>query len=168
MLLCLICSCAKGESALNVKISPPDKNMIDLISGIYEDSQLLEIVKYNGSISELNVQYPIQCLREDNGTYRVSYLGDEKVAILLFDDSGNRILGNIYSAQQLKSDFSGLVKGQALEKVRAIDPNGEYLFLYTGRNDTPKVSSHYTKDGYLITIEYDASNTIIGIKQELI
>ena len=67
-----------------------------------------------------------------------------------------------------KSDFDKLVKGQSLDEVRAIDPNGEYLFLYTGRNDAPKVSSHYTKDGYLITIEYDVSNVITSINEELI
>ncbi len=55
-----------------------------------------------------------------------------------------------------------------LEEVRAIDPDGEYLFLYTGRNDVPKVSSHYTKDGYLITIEYDESNAVVSVEQELV
>ena len=100
--------------------------------------------------------------------YRVSYLGDESVVIFLFDGSGNRLFGSTYSTQLLKSDFDKLVKGQSLDKVRAIDPNGEYLFLYTGRNDTPKVSSHYTKDGYLITIEYDASNVITSINEKLI
>ena len=100
--------------------------------------------------------------------YRVSYLGDERIAVLLFDSSGNKILGNTYRTQLLKSDFNGLAKGQSLDAVRAIDPNGEYLFLYTGRNDTPKESLHYTKDGYLITIQYDASCSIISINEELI
>ena len=100
--------------------------------------------------------------------YRVSYLGHGSIAVFLFDSSGNKIWGNTYSTQLLKSDFDGLVKGQSLDEVKAIDPNGEYLFLYTGRNDTPKVSSHYTKDGYLITIEYDVSNVIISINEELI
>lgn len=168
ILLCLLCSCAKGGSELKVKISPSDKSIIDLTSRIYDDSQLLEIVKFSGSISELNIQYPIECLRDNSGIYRVSYLGDGNIAILLFDDSGNKLLGNIYGAEQLKSAFDGLVQGQSLEDVRKIDPEGEYLFLYTGRNDTPKVSSHYTKDGYLITIEYDAFNTIININEELI
>ena len=168
VLLFLLCSCAKGGSDLKIEISPSDKSLIDLVSRIYEESQLLEIAKCNGLMNELNAKYPIECLREDNGTYRASYLGDGNIAVILFDDSGNRLLGNIYSTQLLKSDFDGLVEGQLLDEVRVIDPNGEYLFLYTGRNDTPKVSSHYTKDGYLITIEYDALNTIISIKDELI
>ena len=168
ILLFLLCSCAKGGSYLKIEISPSDKSLIDLASKIYDEAQLLELAKFNGSIDELNAQYPIECLREDNGMYRVSYLGDGSIAIFLFDGSGNRFFGSTYSTQLLKSDFDGLVKGQSLDEVRAIDPNGEYLFLYTGRNDTPKVSSHYTKDGYLITIEYDVSNVIISINEELI
>lgn len=167
-LLLLLCSCDGDENCMNVKISPSEKSLFDLATKIYEDSQLLELVKFSGKINELNNQYPIECLRNINGVYRASYLGDGSVAVLLFDDSGNRLSGNIYSTQLLTSDFDGLAKGQLLSEVRAIDPNGEYLFLYTGRNDTPKVSSHYTKDGHLITIAYDASNVIISINEELI
>ena len=168
VLVILICSCAKGGSNLKIEISPSDKSLVDLASKIYDETQLLELTKFNGSMNELNTKHPIECLRQDNGTYRVSYLGDGSIAVLLFDDSGNRLSGNIYSTLLLKSDFDSLVKGQLLDEVRLIDPNGEYLFLYTGRNDTPKVSSHYTKDGYLVTIEYDVSNVIISINEELI
>ena len=166
--LFLLCSCAKGENDFKFEISPQDKSLIDLASKVYDEPQILELVKFNGSIYELNAQYPIECLREGNGTYRASYLGNERIAIFLFDDSGNKLLASTYSAQVFKSNFDELAKGQSLTEVRLIDPNGEYLFLYTGRNDTPKVSSHYTKDGYLITIEYDASNNIISINEELI
>ncbi len=168
MMLFMICSCAKGGSDLNIEISPPDKSLVDLASKIYDETELLEFMKFNGSLNELNTKYPIECLREDHGMYRVSYLGDGNLAIFLFDSSGNKLFGSIYSTQSLKSDFDRLVKGQSLDEVRAIDPNGEYLFLYTGRNDAPKVSSHYTKDGYLITIEYDVSNVITSINEELI
>lgn len=168
VMILVICSCAKGESDLNIEISPPDKSLVDLASKTYNETELLELTKCNGSLNELNIKYPIECLREDNGMYRVSYLGNESIAIFLFDGSGNRFFGSTYFTQLLKSDFDGLVKGQSLNEVRAIDPNGEYLFLYTGRNDTPKISSHYTKDGYLITIEYDVSNSIISINNELI
>lgn len=168
ILLCLLCSCTTGGNDLKVKISPSDESLIQLASKIYEDPQLVEITQFNGVMNELNIRFPIECLREYNGNYRVAYLGIEKIAILTFDDSGNKILGNIYKVEKLKSDFEGLIRGQSLEEVQKIDPHGEYLFLYTGRNDTPKISSHYTKDGYLITIEYDDSSVIIDITQELI
>ena len=119
-------------------------------------------------MNEMNAKFPIECLRKKNSIYRVSYLGDGNIAVLLFDDSGNRVSGNIYSTPLLKSNFDNLKKGQLLDEVRVIDPGGEYLFLYTGRNDIPRMSSHYTKDGYLITIEYDASDKIRNINEELI
>lgn len=168
VLLFLICSCDKGGSNLKIETSPSDKSIVDLVSHTYDETQLLELANFNGSINELNSKYPIECLRENNGTNRVAYLGDGSVAVLLFDDSGNRLLGNIYSTHLLKSDFDRLVIGQSLDEVRVIDPNGEFLFLCTGRNDAPKISTHYTKDGYLITIEYDVSNVIISINEELI
>ena len=168
VMLLMICSCTKGGSDLNIEISPPDKSLVDLASKTYDETELLELMKFDGLLNELNVKYPIECLREDNGMYRVSYLGDESVVIFLFDGSGNKLFGRTYSTQLLKSDFDKLLKGQSLDEVRAIDPNGEYLFLYTGRNDTPKESLHYTKDGYLITIQYDASCSIISINEELI
>ena len=166
--LFVLCSCAKGDNNVRIEISPSDKSLIDLSTHIYDESQLLELVRFDGTINELNMQYPVDCLREDNGTYRASYLGDESVAILLFDEDGNRLLGKTYGTPLEKSDFDGLVKGQFLEDVISIDPNGEYIFLYTGSNDVPKVSYHYTKDGYLITIEYNDFNSIISINQKLI
>lgn len=191
ILLCVLCSCAEGGSSLETKTSPAkepssdfvsetyesnsetetfssEKPLVDLVSKTYNEAQLLEIVKYNGSMDELNAQYPIECLREREGVFRVAYLGENSVAVVLFDNSGNKILGGVHSTLKRKSDFSCLSKGQPLEDVRGIDPDGEYLFLYTGRNDAPKESTHYTKDGYLITIEYDDSNTIIGIEEEFI
>ena len=168
VLMTLICSCSKGGNNLKIETSPSEKSLVDLASEIYDEAQLLQLAKFNGSMNELNTEHPIECLREDNGTYRVSYLGDGSVAVLLFDSSGDKLFGKTYSAQLLKADFDRLVKGQSLDEVRTIDPDGEYLFLYTGRNDTPKVSSHYTKDGYLITIEYDVSNVIISINEKLI
>ena len=168
MVLFLLCSCAQGESDLKIETSPADKSLMDLASKIYDEPQLLEIANFNGAIDELNAQYPIECLRQEDGIYRAAFLGDESIAVLLFDNCGKRLSGNIYHTQRLKADFDRLTKGQSLAEVRKIDPDGEYVFLYTGRNDTPKVSSHYTKDGYLITVEYDASNSILSIKEEVI
>jgi len=168
VLLLLQCSCAKGESAMKIEISTSDKTLIDLATQIYDEHQLMKIIEFKGSLSELNSQYSIECLRVNNGIYRASYLGDGSIAVILFDDSGKKLWGKIYFTQLLKSDFEKLEKGQFLEEVRTIDPKGEYSFLYTGRNDIPKVSSHYTKDGYLIIIEYDALNTITSININLI
>ncbi len=156
----------ESMNKLGFDIAPQNKSLIELTSRTYGKSQLVEIAAFDGSMEELNAQYPIECLREDNGVYRVSYLGDGSAVILLFDHLGNCLLGNLYGARRLKVDFDGL---KSLEDVRAIDPDGVFLLLDTRKESMPKASSHHcTKDGYLITIEYDASNAIMSMKEELI
>ena len=164
----LLCSCFKGVDDLNINVSDSNRSLNELASITYEEPQLSEISGFGGSLNEFDSKYKIECLRHTEGIYRASYLGERSVAVIIFDKQGNKLSGNIHSIHLPKSDFDSLIIGDLLEDVQAIDPNGEYLFLYSGRSDTPKLSSHYTKDGYIITIEYDDSNTIVGIKYELI
>lgn len=167
-MLILLTGCARPKRDLTIAVSPSDKSLIDLASGTYDETQLLELVGLQGSMDEIHAKYPMECVRKISDTYRAAYLGDGSIAVLLFDASGDRLTGKIYSTRLLKTDFDNVKQGIQLEEVRAIDPDGEYLFLYTGRNDVPKVSSHYTKDGYLITIEYDESNAVVSVEQELV
>lgn len=167
-MLLLLCSCSNEGFDLDMQLSPSNTSLTDLASTIYNEQQLSALTAFKGSINELNAQYPVECLRKSGNTYRASYLGKDCVAVLIFDSQGDRLSGNLHQTQRLKSDFDSLMIGQALEDVQIIDPCGEYTFLYTGRNDLPKASTHYTMDGYLITVEYDESNTIIGIDTELI
>lgn len=166
--LCLLCECAKGENNLKIKMSLPDKKVTELVSKTYNDTQLTNIVQYEGTMAELNTQYPIECIRKTGDFYRVSYLGNSSIVVLIFDNAGNKICGDVHGMILKQSDFTSLVNGQSLEDVQRIDPYGEYLFLYTGRNDIPRISNHYTKDGYLITIEYDKDNNILSLRNELI
>ena len=168
ILLCVLSACNKGECDLEIKISSPDKNLTELASKSYSNSQLLTIVEFEGTMVELNEQYPIECMRKIGNTYRVSYLGIDSVTVIVFDNNKHKIFGNVYSLFLSKTDFNSLDVGKVLNDVQKIDPNGEYLFLYTGRNDIPKISTHYTKDGYLYTITYDAKNVIVDIDCELI
>lgn len=152
--LFVVYSCTEGGNSLIIKISPSDKSLIELVSETYDETQLMDIVSFDGSLNDLNTKYPIECLRDYNGMYyRVAYLGNDSIAILTFDRSYNKLFGRIYSASLSKTDFDKLTKGMSLDEVRSIDTNGEYLFLYTGRNDLNE-SFHCTKDGYFYAIEY--------------
>lgn len=168
ILLCVLSSCGKGERELKEKICSPDINITELVSKKYSNSQLLTIAQLEVTMDELNKQYPIECLRKIGNSYRVSYLGNDSVAVIYFDNSENKILGRVYNLYLTKADFNELATGQLLETVQKIDSQGEYLFLYTGSNDAPKTSTHYTKDGYLITVEYDERNTILSVTTSLI
>jgi len=167
VLLCS-CSCNEREVDLKMKISALDKTLIDLATEVYTEPQLMSIVAFDGSLNELDAKYPIECLRECDEIYRASYLGNESVAVVWFDQFGNKILGRVYLTRHTKADFNALTSLDSLKKVQEIAPEGEYLFLETGRNDIPRVSSHYTTDGYLITIEYDVFGMVMSAKTELL
>lgn len=140
----------------------------------YTDAELSEISEFSGTKEDILSQYPtdyIQTIPIENidnasdvqDSYQVIYRGETKILLYLFDASGNKISSQFYNTQLAKKSFDSLSQGQTLSDVQIIDPNGEYLFLYTGRNDLPRVSSHYTTDGFIIIISYDNNNIITSI-----
>lgn len=167
--LCLLCACTPGYNSMETtNIYSQNKTLQDLSTIIYSNDELVEISQYNGTFYELNSRYPTQCVRNTNDNYRVSYLGVNEIAILTFDNTGKKIYGKVHSVSMSKSDFCDLTNGDTLEDVLELDPNGDYMFLFTGRNDVPRCSYHYTNDGYMLTILYDFDNIIIDIKCELV
>jgi hypothetical protein len=168
LLICLLCSCMKGENDLKLEISPENKSINELATQVYSDSQLTSIARFEGNIDELGQVYSIDCLRRTQNGYRASFLGYYSVAIVFFDNDGYKITSNVYKISLMSYDFESLNSTKTLDDVKKIDPNGEFLFLYTGRNDVPKISTHYTKDGYIILIEYEDNNQIVDITYELI
>ena len=153
---------------MNYKISPDDKTIIELAATTYDDYQLNEIVTFSGSMDDLNCYYPIECLRKVNNVYRACYLGDGLVAVIVFDNAGNKIIGEIHKMLLSEEALYSLEQCKTLRQIQQIDPNGDYSFLYTGRNDTPRVSSHYSTNGIMLTIEYDNENRAVAFSESLI
>ena len=153
---------------MKISISSNNKSIFELTSNKYDNTQLESMIQFKGDMTELRELYPFECVRKVGDNYRVSFLGNDCVAIIIYDNCGNKIIGDIFNLYCVKSDFTDLRTGQLLNDVQIIDPQGEYLFLYTGRSDSPKISTHYTKDGYLISVEYDDNNTILSVVTELI
>lgn len=167
--LACLCSCSNKEDVeMKLEISPPDQFIKDLVSQVYSDSQLYDIYQKRGSVKELNMCYPIECLRTYGSYFRASYLGENRIAVVVFDQKDTILITRLYNISIEKKAFDKLEIGQSLQDVMQTDPDGDYLFLYTGRNDLPKISSHYTKDGYLVSIKYDESDKITEIDIELI
>lgn len=168
VMICTLCSCSKAADCMSVRLSPQDETLYELSTEIYDDYELKNIAEFSGTLQELNANYPIECIRKISAGYRASYCGEFNVTSIIFDASGQKIIGNVYQTSKEKIYFDDLSVGDSIEDVKEIDSAASYSFLYTGRNDTPKQSVHYTSDGYLITIEYDNNHLISDIKSELI
>lgn len=152
----------EGDSWL-VELSPPDKTLFELATKIYSDSELEEIVQFEGTVAELNEQYPVECVKKyvnDSGDlwYLVSYLGNSSIVAINFDDNGNRwdLDEVVYHPLQSKAVFDDLVIGRdTMEDVQKIDPQGDYLLTSGGMFC---LSAHCTTDGYLLRILYEWDN----------
>lgn len=155
-----LCACVDKEDEFDMQFSSTDRPISELVTCEYSNSELEDIVSTATTIQALNARYPVECIRDCGNIVRVSYCGDDAVAVILFDNKGNRIMGRVFTTYRLKDDFETINIGSCLNDVQQIDPDGNYLFLITGRNDIPRESVHCTKDGYLITIKYTYDNAV--------
>ncbi|MBR3991192.1 MAG: hypothetical protein IKI91_03565 [Clostridia bacterium] len=160
---------AEETPSVDFETSPDDKTVIDLSTRVYDEGQLHKIMNFKGPIEKLDEEYPIECIRAlQDGTYRVSYLGEESVVSVWFDEYGDTTYSKSFSDKLSKSDLTGLSQGMSFDEVRELDPDGDYPFVYSNVYVFQNVSHHYTKDGYLITITYDDALTITDISVGLI
>lgn len=155
------------------KYVSPKVNINEMNLKVYSQEEIYELAHFSGTIEELNERYPLECVRKEytvtSGVkYRIIYLGEKHLVRFWYFPSTGEINAWGYTIVCEKSNFSGLKVGDPIEKVREIDKDGSYAFLYAGRSDFPKTSQHYTKDGYLITIDYDKDYKITKINEELI
>ena len=161
----LVCSFSCCNSIQNERLVSNVNNNQSIVSNtLYTDSDLEHIIQFKGSYAELDKIYPIEYEHISMGVQRVVYYGQSSIAIVMFTSDQICISGRLVQNLKPKSVFNQLEIGRSLETVRAIDRDGEFLFLYTGRNDLPRISTHYTSDGYVITVAYTDDNIIEGIQ----
>ena len=170
ILIITICSCENEEYEMCIELSPDNSNVLELTDVINSDEELKKMSEYGGNIKEFICKYNAKCVRKTEYGYRMVWVGSAKVLIVRFNLEGKKINSNIYKTIWLKDDYClNLDVGKSvLSEVRNFDPVGQYYFLYTGRNDTPRISYHYTADGYWLKIHYNDFNTITKMEVELI
>jgi hypothetical protein len=159
----------------NIKFGVPiseAKNINELINVIYSEEVFLEIHNNHYSIEQLNNKYPIECLRkiEDEGYYSAIYKGNNRFYIFYYYDNGEKFSYSIEAKYSIESQglLNSIIIGMSLEDVMVIDENGTYTFLYTGDIHAPKISTHYTIDGYIVQIYYDDNECVQKIFIELL
>ena len=168
VLISMLSACTRGVKLMEIEITPVEANINDVISDEYSESTLQEIYALKGNIHKYNREYPIECVRNSIYGYRVVYRGSSHIALIWFDADGQKTHAQLVELQHTAADFMEIAPGETLERVRATHPEGEYLFLYTGRNDAPRISTHYTVDGYIVRISYDLNYEVESITTELI
>lgn len=163
----------KDETHMSFKVLDETKNIIDVINKTYSNKDMFnEINTKKYTLDELNKIYPIEFAKKNiiagDLHFNVAYITSSGYIILYYDESGNYIYGKDIITEKLLKDFDVLNIGDSINDVENIDENGDFLFLYTGYSGVPKISQHYTIDGYMVTIHYNSSNVITKIENRLI
>lgn len=167
ILLCFFCGCDSAAKEENVS-KEQTRNITEQIARLYSDAELTNIYSFKGSLEELDQKYPVECLRETEETKRAIYLGNHSIVFVYFDLNGNQSsVSKMHELRHTSDAFKKIHIGDTLTDVMEFDPNGEYLFLYTGVQ-LPHASSHFTTDGYLVVISYDSSNTVTSVNISMI
>lgn len=151
-------ACTKGNRIMANMLSPLE-NIWNLDIGILNNAEKETLEAFQGDLSELNDLLPIKCLRKTAEGYSAIYAIDEAIEILFFDEEGQFIGKTKQKWSAPKKVFDTIQKGDSLDRIMSIDPNGNYLFLNTGHNE-PMNSFHYTEDGYYIVIKYEFNEAI--------
>lgn len=141
------------------------QNIHSIVTKTYSAEELEQIAAFEGDYYDYVAQYPIQCIKTLGESYRVAYLGADRVAVLYFNGKGEKLSGEVYMTAKTGADFDGIAVGDSMETVKQLDPAGYYPVISTGKDRVR--SEHYTSDGFMITIYYD-QDVIVEITKELI
>lgn len=141
------------------------QNLCNLATKTYTNEELEAIKSFEGNYYELGGKYPIQCSKQLGDSYRVSYLGQDRVAVLVFNSKGEKLSGQVYTTTCTLEELTELAVGDSVEKVKQVHPDA-YFPLITMDKDRVR-SEHYTSDGFLVTVYYD-QDVITEITTELI
>ena len=134
------------------KIRYSDEDLDKIYHEIYDNKKTL---------SDLERQYAVryidafQIYDEDGKELKsVVLLGETKYLYFRFDADERVQFAWIKLQSPNSAEFDQLFAGDSFKKVRELDPNGDYPFLFANWSGYPKISYHYTADEFSIVIHY--------------
>lgn len=129
------------------------QNIHSLTTTTYSNDGLEEIKNFEGTYYELGAKFPGGITKTVGDCLRVSFLSEDRVAVLLFDSQGNKLSGSVYTTTCALSQLSELKVGDSMDKVKQVHPDAYFPIITTGKDRIR--SEHYTDDGFLVTIYYE-------------
>ena len=177
-----------NEYVLEQYVSAEDHNVTTESSARYSDSEIEEIEEFTGSFLERIRQYPFSVLRRLTyyyplfktalpytnadyettvDTYIATYIGERTIHFILYDYKGMELSSWSQELSPHSIFFERIFIDDDLNTMMNLDPAGDY-FGTSGRTDLPKLSTHYTRDGYIIIVCYDDSYKVNSIYKFLI
>lgn len=147
-----------------------EKNVNDIITKEYSNKELKIIESTDLNIEELDKLYRIECIRIDTSEvgsyYKVVYRSKNKYLFIYFDENGDKLYSFIYRMSKEKNKFDKVEVGKT-KKINIFFIDGKNGY-WPPRHWPVNLSSHFTKDGFIITYEYNGKNIVQDVKVETI
>ena len=137
---------------------------LSLYTDVEVDHIQTELVAAKNTKSEILDLYSVLFLGNKNAD-AVAIMGESKLLLCHFNPDGSMLFVRDYKYSPDSTKFDVVLPGDSINSVMALDAEGYYPFLYTGRDDFPRISNHFTLDGYLITITYNRENAVLSIEK---
>ena len=121
----------------------------------------------NSSILRILDKYQyidVQMVKFDNDQQILFIKLKDRIVSIYIDVEGNSSFPIETTPLYQLVEYQALAVNGALSDMLKFDPEGQYLFLFAGRNDLPRVSQHFTSDGYYLVIKYDHDGKIDEMK----
>lgn len=148
----------------NYNLSDAEENINNLINTIYSNDELEKILEQTYTLESLKSFYPIECFREYYGGYKAVYSSEDKFLVIIFDNLGNKEFSCIYLKSANSEFLDRIDENTSYDDVMKLDKNGNYL----ATSSLPYHTTHYTEDGYFVSIEYDNDLYVKKIYVELL
>ena len=156
------------QKVMGIPIIESNVNIFDVLECEYSPDEIQNIMNMRVTLPELNEKYPVKCLKMHNDAYYAYYRSDENLLILLYDREGVKKNYRLCFPDVSCDRLTSITSGTSLTEVQSIDPKAHYTFLYAGDINFPKVSTHYTTDGYMVQITYDENLFVREIAVKLL
>ena len=171
VILCLISGCRTSkEDAQTLHFVDEKENCMDIVKQSVSHKILMNAVDEKLSLKDMSKKIPLEFIREIDNNYRSIVKTEQGWVLLFFDSDGTFLriqeLGALNSTS--KDDFLEVTVGMSVYDIQEIDPKGNYNFMYASWSEYPRMSFHYTSDGYEIIVSYNSRYNVINIYTGLI
>ncbi len=140
-------------------------NALNCAVNVGSYSDLVKLLNNGSDANTLNQQIGFTYIKKSPGGYRSTVKTDSGLVVIYFDQD-NQFIGYqllALSDQNILEDIRQLEIGMSITKVRSIDANARYSFLFSGSNQVPKISFHVFPDGNAFEIFYNEQLEIVKI-----
>lgn len=170
-ILSILCSCneasLKEDNLMNTKMQYVEQDYLfidfDENNNLYSYKEFLE--NFTGELSPIIDKYNLSKYKSIGDMHYTMIKTDEGWILICFGNDINECSYKLvnFSSNISEYDMNKIIKGDTINDVKNIDPNGDYEFQSHSWSEYPQISYHFI-DEYCYMIEY-IDNVINTIKK---